>query len=289
MTDSAPFSFPGPSSGSDAPPAPARTFDAALEAWRAWQESPWGRLRYTLAEANLLRHLHPAADAPVRVLDLAGADGGDALRLARLGHHVTLVDYAPGMLAAARERARQAGSAALLETVEADVFRLPGSVTGRAYDVVLCHNLLQYQEDPAPALRVAVPLVRPGGVLSVMALNRHATPLAHAVRDLDPAAALASLGRRHARGDTFDTPLTLHTAEEIVPLMTALGCADIEHCGIRTVNDHITDDARKHDPAFFADLEALELALTARMPYPHTAKIFQLLARVGAPVAVTAR
>lgn len=258
------------------------TFDAAMVAWRSWQRSPWGRLRYTVAEFNLHRHLGPLGEGPLRVLDLAGADGADAVRLAQRGHHVTVADFSPGMLAAARDRARRAGAADRLRTVEADVFDLPQAVTGSRYDVVLCHNLLQYQDDPRPALEVAAPLVRPGGVLSVMALNRHAHPLTLAVRSLDPAAALAALGERHTRGETFDAGLTLHTAEEVSALLTELGCTGIEHCGIRSVNDHITDDARKHEPDFFAALEALELAVTNRQPYPHTAKLFQLLARAGA-------
>ncbi|WP_314174417.1 class I SAM-dependent methyltransferase [Streptomyces winkii] len=257
------------------------SFDAALDSWRAWQESPWGRLRYTLAEFNLQRRLAGLGPGPLRVLDLAGADGGDAVRLLRRGHHVTIADFSPGMLAAARERARQAGAGDRLRTVEADVFELPASVSGERYDVVLCHNLLQYVADPALAVRTAASHVRGGGLLSVMAVNRHAAPLGLAVRSLDPVAALDALDRRTSHGETFDSELTLHTAEEITPLLAEAGCTGIEHCGIRNVNDHITDDARKHDPEFFAALEALELAMTNRHPYPHTAKIFQLLATAG--------
>ncbi|WP_246530686.1 class I SAM-dependent methyltransferase [Streptomyces bathyalis] len=260
-------------------------FDAALDSWRVWQESPWGQLRYRLAEFNLQRRLEELGPGPLRVLDLAGADGGDALPLLRRGHHVTIADFSPGMLAAARERAERDGTGERLVTVEADVFELPGAVTGSRYDVVLCHNLLQYLDDPAPAVRTAASLVRDGGVLSVMALNRHAAALGLAVRSLDPAAALDALDRRTTHGETFATELTLHTAEEITPLLAESGCTGIEHCGIRNVNDHIVDDSRKHDPDFFSALEALELAMTDRHPYPHTAKIFQLLARVGEPPA----
>lgn len=79
-----------------------------MAAWRQWQQAPWGRLRFTLAEANLLRHLDGLGDGPLRILDLAGGDGGDAVRLAARGHRVTVVDLAPGMLAAAGERAAAA-------------------------------------------------------------------------------------------------------------------------------------------------------------------------------------
>lgn len=256
-------------------------FDDALDAWRVWQESPWGRLRYTVAEANLRRRLPALGPGPLRVLDLAGADGGDAMRLLRDGHRVTIVDYAPGMLAAAAERAAHAGAEDRLTTVEADVRELPQTVTGGRYDIVLCHNLLQYVDDPAPVVRSAASLVRGGGLISVMAVNRHANPLTLAVRSLDPGAALDALDRRQAHGETFDAELALHTAEEITEVLAGAGCTDVEHCGIRCVQDHITDDARKHDPDFFAALEALELAMTNRHPYPHTAKFFQLLATAG--------
>lgn len=256
------------------------SFDEALDSWREFQGTPWGRLRFSVAEANLRRHLAPLGPGPLRVLDLAGADGGDALRLAAQGHEVTVVDFSPGMLAAARQRADEAGLQGQLTTVEADVLDLPGDVAGRHWDVVLCHNLLQYLPDPRPALQVAADRVRPGGVLSVMAINRHAAPLALAVRSLDPAAALAVLGEKSARGETFDAPLTLYTAEELTPMMAESGCTGVEHCGIRTVNDHIVDDERKHDPEFYAALEALETALSNRHPYPHTAKILHLLGRM---------
>lgn len=261
----------------------ADTFDAAMEAWRAWQTAPWGRLRYTLAEHNLARHLPAHGGRTLRVLDLAGADGGDAVPLARRGHRVTVADCSPGMLAAARERAREAGVGSLLTTVEADVFALPDRVTQTPYDVVLCHNLLQYQPEIRPTLDVAVPLVHPGGILSLMAVNRHSAPLALAVRSLDPAAALAVLGERRGTAVTFDAEITLHTAEEVRTQLDALGCPGAYHYGIRSVADHITDDARKHDPGFYAGLEALELALTDHEAYRPTARLFQLVAEVPAP------
>lgn len=257
----------------------AGTFDRALREWREWQNSPWGRLRYTLAAHNLHRHLTDAGTGPLRILDLAGADGPEAVPLAAAGHRVTVADYSPGMLGAARARAREAGAEERLTTVEADVFALPQDIRDARWDVVLCHNLLQYQPQVRPALRVATGLLRPGGLLSVMALNRHSAPLALAVRDLDPAAALRALDERRGTAVTFDADITLHTAEEVHGALTALGHEVTGHYGIRTVADHITDDARKRDPDFYASLEALELALTDRAPYVHTARLFQLLSR----------
>src|SRR2546421_627042 len=109
-------------------PEAADKFDTAMATWQEWQEAPWGRLRYTIAEANLVRHLGTDS-GPLRILDLAGGDGGDALRLAARGHHVTIVDYAPVMLAAATERASAAGLTERITCVQADVTALPTDLT----------------------------------------------------------------------------------------------------------------------------------------------------------------
>ncbi|WP_345577208.1 methyltransferase domain-containing protein [Streptomyces prasinosporus] len=256
-------------------------FDAAMTAWREWQDAPWGRLRHTIAEANLVRHLDGPGGGPLRILDLAGGDGGDAVRLAARGHHVTVVDHAPAMLAAAAERAAASGLAESVTCVRADVTALPAHLAGGEFDVVLCHNLLQYVDDVAGTLAAALAPLRSGGLFSVMAVNRHSAALNIAVREGDPAAALAALDTDRSRARTFDSVLRLHTAEEVVPVLRSLGCRDVHHYGIRGFCDYITDDARKRDPAFYADLERLELATTARPPYTHTARLFQLTATKG--------
>ncbi|MCI4062082.1 methyltransferase domain-containing protein [Micromonospora sp. R77] len=255
------------------PPDP--TFEPGLDAWRDWQEAPWGRLRYAQAEANLARHL-PAA--PARILDLAGGDGADAVRLAGLGHHVTIVDNTPGMLAAARSRFAEAGLADRVRLVEADVTATPAHLGGDAYDVVLCHNLIQYLSDPAAMIATARRAVRLGGSVSVMAINPASEPLFRATRDLDPAAALAALDADEAMGRTFGITVRHWPAERVAQWLTDSDCRLVGHYGIRAVNDYVRDNERKQDPEFFDALLRLELALSDRMPYPLIARFYHLIA-----------
>lgn len=49
-------------------------FDAKLATFQQWQTTPWGRLRYSIAAANLIPHLQPVG----QVLDVAGDTGLDA-------------------------------------------------------------------------------------------------------------------------------------------------------------------------------------------------------------------
>ncbi|WP_406056816.1 methyltransferase domain-containing protein [Streptomyces sp. NBC_01077] len=254
-------------------------FNTAMTTWKEWQEAPWGRIRYTLAEANLMRRLDAPGGGLLRILDLAGGDGGDAVRLAARGHHVTVVDHAPAMLAAAETRAAASGVTERLTCLQADVTALPADITTGEFDVVMCHNLLQYVDDVPGTLATALTPLKNGGLFSLMAINRHSAPLNIAVRKMDPAAALAALDSDRLRNEMFDSELTLHTAEEVIPVLEDLGCHDVRHHGIRSFCDYITDDARKYDQAYYDDLERLELATTDRAPYMHTARLFQLTAR----------
>ncbi|ALG10541.1 methyltransferase [Kibdelosporangium phytohabitans] len=253
------------------------TFDTAMTAWQQWQDSPWGRLRYIQAEANLDRHLGSFDAAPIRVLDLGGGDGGDAIRLAAKGCDVTIVDHATGMLAAAERRAAEAGVTDRIRCVEADATDPPADPVG--YDLVLSHNLLQYLPDTAQALAAAVRLVRPGGLFSLISINRHSEPLNLAIRQDDPAAALKAFDTDQARTRTFGTTMTLRTAEEVNEVLDELGCPAVARYGINSVNHYMTNDERKQDPDFFADLVRLELAVADRPPYPLTARFFHIVGR----------
>jgi S-adenosylmethionine-dependent methyltransferase len=256
------------------------TFDEAISAWRQWQDAPWGRLRYTIAAANLARHLDEAlpGGVPGKVLDVAGGNGVEAVRFATAGHRVTLVDYSAQMLAAARELARKAGVSDRVTIVESDVAKLADQVAAADHDVVLCHNLLPYVTDVPGTLQTCLDALRPGGVLSIICGNAYSEPLRVAVREQDPSAALEALDSPVRMTKTFGAPMMPRTADEISQHLTELGARVAGHYGIRSVCDYMADDERKYDASFYAELERLELALSDRMPYKLTARLFHLVA-----------
>ncbi len=222
-------------------------FDSRLDAFQQWQASPWGRLRYRVTEANLLRHLD---SSPQRVLDVAGGNGLEAVRLAERGHEVTVLDPAGAMLSVAKERAEAVDVSDRLHVVQAGAEDAPELFGPDAFDVVLCHNLLQFVEDRRAVL---------GAIMAPLRQN-----------DLDSGLSYV---------DLFDIELPACTAAETMGHLTELGFGLVMRYGVRCVCDYIVDDERKHDPSFFADLERLELALADRMPYLLTARFFHLVAQ----------
>lgn len=259
--------------------ATSDTFGAAIAAWRQWQDAPWGRLRYTIAEHNLRRHTpHFGDDRPLRVLDVAGGNGVEAVRLAAAGHDVTVVDYSAEMLASAQNLATSTGLGHRVTCVESDVAKLGDVVEPGTFDLVLCHNLLQWVPDVESTLVTVLQPLREDGLLSVLAANAHSEPLRTAVRDMDLTAAYESLDATRHFTQTFNAQVYPRTAEEVGAVLQSLGLNVIGHYGIRSVCDYIPDDERKYDATFFAELERLELALSDRMPYILTARLFHLIA-----------
>jgi S-adenosylmethionine-dependent methyltransferase len=255
----------------------AEVFDSALRAWLDWQDAPWGRIRYAVVATNLARHL---PSRPLRIADIGGGTGADAILLAGQGHEITLLDYSAAMLAEAERRFGAAGLAERLTIVQADADAVPAVLEAHAYDLVLCHNVLPYVADAFRLLADCAGVVRPGGLLSVTSTNADSEVLRTALHDQDLVAAYAAIGATQAHTALFDTPVTRHTPGAVIELLESVGARVIGHYGVRTICDYLADDARKSDPTFYAELERVELALADRMPYPWIARMFHLIARV---------
>lgn len=129
------------------------------------QRTAHGRLEL-LRTRELLDRLLPAA--PVRVVDVGGATGVHARWLAEAGHTVDLIDPVPSHVAQAGEipgvRAQVGDARALpFDDASADVVLLLGP---------LYH--LTERGDRVLALREAVRVARPGGVVVAAAISRYA-------------------------------------------------------------------------------------------------------------------
>lgn len=257
-------------------------FDANLPGWKEWQTAPWGRLYYSVAHSNLRRHL-PAG--PLKILDVAGGNGLDAVQLAGQGHEVTLVDISSKMLAEAVRNAEESGVATSMTFTRGDVAALPDLFSEPAFDMVLCHNLIQYVDDLDATIRAICHPLRASGIVSLMSVNRHSDLYRTAIREMDLAAAYAQLDTETTVARLFGLTVHRYAAEDMIGPLEAAGCAVVGQYGVRCVSDYILDNDRKTEPIFYEQLERLEHALTDRYPYNLLARFFQLIARKDGSLA----
>jgi SAM-dependent methyltransferase len=122
-----------------------------------------------------------ALGRPLDVVDVGGGTGGFAVPLARVGHQVTVVDPSPDALAALQRRAAEADVVARIRSVQGDAGSLVDLVGEASADLVLCHGVLEYTDDPEAAVVDAVATLRSEGLLSLLVLQRLGAVLARAL------------------------------------------------------------------------------------------------------------
>lgn len=219
--------------------------------------------------------LAPGEGQGLRVVDVGGGTGGFAVRLAELGHRVTVVDPSPDALAALGRRAREVGVD--VTGLQGDLSDLSSLVDGQidgAIDVVLCHGVLEVVDDPAVALATIREVLRPGGTLSILVAQRHAAVIARAMAGHFPQA-LALLA------DAPETGKTGHrfTADEATTLLAGAGFEVLSTHGVRVFADLVPGSLLDLEPGATASLVELERVVSERSEYLPLAAQLHLLAR----------
>ena len=253
----------------------SNVFDSHMSAWKEWQNAPWGRLRYKIGQMNLFRHL---PEETLSILDIGSGNGFDAIPLAALGHQLTLVDFSSEMLAAAKASAEELGVAEEMSFHQADLAALPTLFPEPAFDVILCHNLLQYVDDLSGALQTICQTLRPGGLLSIICVNRYSDVYRAALQQGDLGAAASHIETPDTSPGVFGVQVHHYAAEEMIQPLQKAGCMMVSRYGVRCICDYLANNDLKTDPTSFAQLEQLEYALSDQYPYYLLARFFQIIA-----------
>jgi 2-polyprenyl-3-methyl-5-hydroxy-6-metoxy-1,4-benzoquinol methylase len=224
------------------------------------------------ALGSLLDH-QPGLD----VLDIGGGTGGFAVRVAGLGHRVTVVDPSPDALAALARRAREDGVEVAGQ--QGDLGSLLELAGPAGADVVLCHGVLEVVDDPAAALATIREVLRPGGRLSLLVAQRHAAVIARAMAG-HVVSALALLDdAQSSRGATGRTGRRF-TADELTGMVADAGFEVGSVHGIRVFADLVPGALLDLEPGTTAALLELERAVSDRAEYlPLAAQIHLVASR----------
>jgi SAM-dependent methyltransferase len=196
--------------------ASLEAWEDASSGWRSRQEMmrSWGEA----VSARMIAAIDPQPGQ--KVLELAAGMGETGMLAAKLvapSGSVTISDQAEGMLAGARERARELG----LENLDFKVFNAEWIDLPLAdMDAVLCRYGYMLMADPRAALTDTRRVLRPGGQIALAVWD---------TIDVNPWAQLPALELRERGlgalpGDVFQPgPFALGSEEQVVSLLLEAG------------------------------------------------------------------
>jgi S-adenosylmethionine-dependent methyltransferase len=247
--------------------------DAAKYA--AYLKTPAGRLRSELAWENLRRFL--PLDAPNRrMLDVGGGTGFASIELARIGYAVVLLDSCEQMLWIARQHAEECGLTPRISFCHSDAGQLRELFAAESFDAVVCHNVLEYSEDPSTTVGDIAHVLRKDGMLSVVVRNRAGEVLKDAVKSGDWKLATANLTASTVVDALYGNRMRLFSPASLRELLARAGLEILAEHGVRVFFDYL--DLNNPANATGSQIFELESQLGARPEFFAIARYIQMIA-----------
>jgi S-adenosylmethionine-dependent methyltransferase len=212
-------------------------------------------------------------------LDVGCGTGATAVRLARLGMHVTLLDSSPAMLDIATRTAQEAGVSDKVVLQHGDATRLANLFHAPLFDVILCHNVLEYLDDPIAVLCGAARTLRDSSaILSVLVRNRAGEVFKVAIQAGDLAAAENNLTAEWGQESLYGGRVRLFTSDSLQAMLKAASLTVIAKRGVRVLADYLP--SRISRSVEYERILELERKLGSRPEYAAVARYTQCFARL---------
>lgn len=235
-----------------------------------------GRLRSDLAWENLQAFLpDPAGER--RVLDLGGGTGAISVRLAKKGFQVVLLDSSEEMLGIARKEAESSRVAKRVAFRQVEASQLHELFEAQSFDVVVCHNLLEYVADPSSIICGISYALREDGIFSLLVRNRSGEVLKAAIKSPDLRIAKDNLSAQTTVDSLYGKPVRMFDAAHVVQMLANANLGVISECGVRVFSDY--RDLADSNPDTYRHLLELEFALGSQRAFAAIARYVQIIAR----------
>jgi S-adenosylmethionine-dependent methyltransferase len=252
-------------------------FRTGAAKYAAYLETVEGRLRIDLAFANLQEHL-PQGAQPLHALDVGGGTGITAVRLAQLGLRVTVLDESQAMLDIAKRTASEAGVAERLTLKQGDAGQLAELFSAKSIDVILCHNVLEFVDDPVAVLHSAACLLRDSSsIFSVLVRNQAGEVLKSALLNGDLAGAHRDLTAAWGDESLYGGRVRLFAATNLRTMFAESSLEVVDERGVRVISDYLPPTISRSDE--YERIFELERKLGCRPDFASVARYTQCLAR----------
>ena len=247
--------------------------------YAAYLKTVAGRLRSELAWKNIQPFLRRDT-SKYRALDVGGGTGFASIHLARMGYEVVLLDGSEQMLRIARQEAEARQVTPQICFCRAEAGQLREVFAAESFDVIVCHNLLEYAEDPSKTAGDIAHLLRKDGVVSALVRNRAGEVLKDAVKSADWELATANLTAPAVVDTLYGNRTRVFAPADLQELIARAGLDVVAEYGVRVFSDYVVQE-KLTDEAFCQIFE-LELKLGARPDFYAIARYIQVIARRSA-------
>ena len=235
-----------------------------------------GRLRSDLAWGNLEGFL-PESRPQGRALDLGGGTGCMSVRLARKQFQVVLVDSSEKMLGIAGKEAEASGVAERISLRHADAGELQKLFERQSFDIVVCHNLLEYLTDPGAIVRGISYVLRKDGMVSLLVRNRAGEVLKAAIKSPDLGLAKKHLTAQTVVDSLYGKPARVFDPADVVEMLSKANLEVIAERGVRVFSDY--REMADADRETYLRLLELEFTLGSQRQFAAMARYIQIIAR----------
>jgi S-adenosylmethionine-dependent methyltransferase len=250
-------------------------FETGLPDWKQEQVTLKARLRYKIANDYLQEHL---PDKRLRALDAGGGNGLDALYLAGIGHEVDLLDESMAMINDFEKSNEHQPAADHVTTHNCNIREIPKRFDDNEFDIVLCHNVIQYVVDWQSILHNAVKPLKRGGIFSLITRNIHALPYQTDYESVEPDQVDDFLDLSISHSPVFDSKISLFSPNDLIGWLEQHQFVDINHYGILSLHHYAALSDQAENEMLISKLESIEYKLGKRSPHRDVARYVQLVA-----------
>lgn len=217
----------------------------SIKDYRNLIEQPWGKMFYDL----IFRQLNISKDNRLNILDFGA------------GFCVTANHYAKHHNITAIEPSKDMYSLRIKENDYNLVTRGLDALTDipdNAFDIIICHNVLEYVDDKELVLRELSRVLKPNGKLSIVKHNLYGRALSYAVLNDEPKLALDLLNNNFDNAKNMFGKKDTYSNEYLINLLAnKMTLTDI--VGIRTFFGLSANSEIKYSSDWYQSMLELEM------------------------------
>lgn len=253
-------------------------FESGMPRWKEEQQTLRVRLRRSLSHMFLTRHIDDFNG--LKVLDAGGGNGLASLPMAESGASVDVVDRSMAMLHDLETTAEASGIGDRIKAHMHDIRSIHQYFDPDSFDLLICHNVIQFNPAWEELLVSMSAPLKTGGLLSLMVRNWYAEPYRIDVNNHTEEELPTLLERTRGPSRVFDADVLFFSAGFLQEWLQKQGFEVLGDYGLLCRPDEeLQDNIAANEHKLFQKLIALEAAMGDRVPYKHTARYVQIVAR----------